>query len=119
NGSFESADAWSSNQQGIDRDASAVHSGSTSLTLHGSPTTAPAIWQDVKAEPGHRYCFSIYAQQPADGAGQLQLRMESTLANGPVTVNAHAFDVSKLASGHDWTQLTLNGTAPADNLRVL
>jgi hypothetical protein len=104
-----------------------THSGTAEIGYHHwqiESAGTSGLWQDVSVEAGKRYAFSIYAQQDIPdsahhSADKIELRLESTTPAGQVTVNSKNFDVSKLASGKDWTRLMVEGTAETDKLRVL
>lgn len=136
NGSFEQAGdqpdlaaGWNRWGDWMNREAGwkPTHSGTAEIGYHHWQITSAStsgLWQDASVEPGKRYTFSIYAQHDRVEANQhdastVELRLESTTPGGQVTVNSRNFDVSKLASGSDWTRLSISGTAASDNLRVL
>ncbi len=104
-----------------------THSGSCEIGYHHWQITSDetsGLWQDVNVEPGQRYAFSIYAQRdvPASGdaeARTVELRLESVTDHGQLTLNSRNFDVSRLATGGQWTRLSVSGTADASRLRVL
>lgn len=104
-----------------------THSGSSEIGYHHwqirSDDTS-GLWQDLNVEAGKRYTFSIYAQRdvPANGdaeARTVELRLESVTDRGEVTLNSQNFEVSRLASGREWTRLSVSGTADASRLRML
>jgi glucan 1,3-beta-glucosidase len=136
NGSFEQQGAspdlaagWNRWGPWINREAAwqPTHSGSAEIGYHhwqiNSEDTS-GLWQEVTVETGKRYTFSIYAQRDIPAAGQteahtLELRVESVTDRGEVTLNSQTLDVSKLASGKEWTRLSVSGTANSSRLRVL
>jgi hypothetical protein len=104
-----------------------THSGSAEIGYHhwqiNSEDTS-GWWQNVSVETAKRYTFSIYAQRDIPTHGQteartLELRIESTTDLGQLTLNSQTFDVSKLATGKEWTPLSVSGTANTSQLRVL
>jgi glucan 1,3-beta-glucosidase len=136
NGSFEQqadrgdlAAEWNRWGQWMNRETGWVptHSGSTEIGYHHWQITSEDTsgwWQDVSVEPGKRYTFSIYAQRDIPARGQteartLELRIESVTDRGQVTLNSQTFDVSALASGKEWSRLSVSGTADTPRLRVL
>jgi glucan 1,3-beta-glucosidase len=136
NGSFEQpadpgdlAANWNRWGPWMNREAAwlPTHSGSAEIGYHhwqiNSEDTS-GWWQDVSVETGKRYTFSIYAQHDIPPHGQteartLELRIESVTDLGQVTLNSQTFDVSKLATGKQWTPLSVSGTANTSRLRVL
>jgi len=136
NGSFEqpadSADLaanWNRWGPWMNREAAwlPTHSGSAEIGYHhwqiNSEDTS-GWWQNVSVETAKRYTFSIYAQRDIPTHGQteartLELRIESTTDLGQLTLNSQTFDVSKLATGKEWTPLSVSGTANTSQLRVL
>jgi endoglucanase len=136
NGSFEQqgdrgdlAANWNRWGQWMNRETAwlPTHSGSAEIGYHHWQITSKDTsgwWQEVSVETGKRYTFSIYAQRdiPAEGqteARTLELRIESVTDQGEVTLNSQTFDVRKLASGKEWTRLSVSGTANSSRLRVL
>jgi hypothetical protein len=104
-----------------------THSGSAEIGYHHWQITSPDTsgwWQDVGVAPGKHYTFSIYAQRDIPAPEQteartLELRMESVTGDGEVTLNSQTFDISKLATGNEWTRLSVSGTADGPRLRAL
>ena len=104
-----------------------THSGSCEIGYrHWQITSAEpsGLWQDVSAEPGKRYTFSIFAQRdvPAAGTGEadkIELRLESVTDHGEITLNSKSFDVKRLATGKEWTRLSVSATADSPQLRAL
>jgi endoglucanase len=106
---------------------SPTHSGSCEIGYHHWQITSAdtsGLWQDVNAQPGKRYTFSIYAQHDVSAAGQsdasnVELRLETVTDHGELTLNTQNFEVNRLASGNAWTRLSLSGTADGPRMRVL
>jgi glucan 1,3-beta-glucosidase len=136
NGSFEQqggrsdlAADWNRWGQWMNRETAwlPTHSGSAEIGYHHwevSSENTSGWWQDVTVETGKRYTFSIYAQRDIPARGQteartLELRVESVTKDGQVTLNSQTFDISKLATGNEWTRMSVSGTADTPRLRVL
>ena len=136
NGSFEQqadhgdlAANWNRWGPWMNREAAwlPTHSGSAEIGYHHWQITSEDTsgwWQDVSVETGKRYTFSIFAQRDIPAKGQteartLDLRIESVTDRGEVTLNSQTFDVNGLASGKEWTRLSVSGTADTPRLRVL
>jgi glucan 1,3-beta-glucosidase len=136
NGSFEEqgnrndlAAHWNRWGPWMNREAAwhPTHSGSAEIGYHHwqiSSEDTSGWWQDVGVAAGKRYAFSIYAQRDIPARGQteartLELRMESVTDDGEVTLNSQTFDISKLATGKEWTRVRVSGTADGPRMRVL
>jgi endoglucanase len=107
------------------------------ITSSAQPNIAPAsryvarinsrdavgLWQEVSAEPGKRYAFSIYAQNISPELGRdarkIEVRLESATPAGQIILNTEKYDIAKLGEGSNWTRLIVGGTAISNNLRVL
>lgn len=80
------------------------------------------LFQDVDtASFGSKYEFSVwvYVDQTKDRAfGGIELRLESTVDNRQVTVASNTMASPDIPSGR-WVKLSVRGTAPVSNLRVL
>jgi len=136
NGSFEQqadrsdlAANWNRWGPWINREASwlPTHSGSAEIGYHHwqvDSNETSGLWQDVNVETGKRYTFSIFAQHDIPATGQtdarsLELRIESVTDRGQVTLNSQTFDISNLATGKEWTCVSVSGTAISSRLRLL
>lgn len=136
NGSFEEqasrsdlAANWNRWGQWMNRETTwlPTHSGSAEIGYHHwqiNSNDKSGWWQDVSVDAGKRYTFSIYGQRDIPSPGQteartLELRMESVMEDGEVTLNSQTIDISQLAVGKEWTHLSVSGTANAPRLRVL
>jgi hypothetical protein len=136
NGSFEQqgsaadlASDWNRWGPWINREIgwTPTHSGSCEIGYHHwQVVTADTsgLWQDVNVEPGKRYTFSIYAQRDVPPPDQTQtasieLRIEAVTDHGEITLNTQNFEVARLATGKQWTRLSLSGTADDPKMRAL
>lgn len=82
------------------------------------------LWQDLKVEAGKTYTFSVYANadKTTDGskiAESVEIRLETTLDGSQSTIATKTYPYADLASGQDWSLLSVSGVAPNDTLRVL
>ncbi|MCC6578860.1 MAG: cellulase family glycosylhydrolase [Phycisphaeraceae bacterium] len=83
------------------------------------------LWQDVDGiVSGTRYAFSIYANLDAakDGAANptsVELRLESTSEGKQLVVASKTYEAKDIARGSQWSLLHVEGTAPANAMRVL
>ncbi|MEY2487056.1 MAG: endoglucanase [Verrucomicrobiota bacterium] len=82
------------------------------------------IWQDVSGvKAGQRFSFSVFvcADAPNKGdnpAEKIELRLEATRGGQQVQIQAVSVPISDLKDS-GWHKLTVSGTTPEDNLRVL
>jgi len=83
------------------------------------------LYQDVSgAKAGARYTFTIQANvDPAKEGLQspvaVELRLESTINGEQVTLQSASYQLNEIATGDQWSPLTVSGTAASDSLRVL
>jgi hypothetical protein len=81
------------------------------------------MWQDVAAEPGKQYEFTIYANRDDAGdkklADTVEIRLEAVYDDHTVAINSLTAKVADIATGQDWSKLTVKGTAANAKLRVL
>jgi hypothetical protein len=133
NPSFEDAGAtpdvaanWNRWGNWINRetDWSPTHSGTCLIGYHHWQVVdnqTSGIWQDVQnIKAGQRFTFSIwvYSDQTNSPASSIELRLEATVDGKQVTISS-ATTLVKDMPFNDWHQLTVTGTTPKDNLRVL
>jgi hypothetical protein len=136
NGSFESpgdqpdeAAGWNRWGDRMNRETgwTPVHGGSSLIGYHHwqiERGEQSGLWQDVHVQGGRRYIFSIFAQHDPAKTGEndaknLELRVESSLPGGQVTLNSRTFDIAKLPTGQRWAHLSVPATAASDTMRVL
>lgn len=83
------------------------------------------LYQDVAgAKEGARYAFKIMAnadlaKEDKKGPVSVELRLECTVYGEQVTINSSTYKVEEIATGDQWSPLTVSGTAANDTLRVL
>ena len=81
------------------------------------------MWQDVDVAAGKQYEFTIYANRDdaADKhlADTVEVRLEAVYPDHTVAINSVTAKVSDLATGQEWSKLTVKGTAANAKLRVL
>ncbi len=108
-------------------DWSPVRSGASILAYHHfrvEKVDDSGVWQDLMdIRAGSRYSFTVWVNVDWSATGQnaetVELRMESTLLDRQVTVQSKSYAVRDLARGSEWSELSVAGTAAANNLRVL
>jgi hypothetical protein len=106
-----------------------THSGQCLMGYHHwqiTGTDNSGIWQDVpKVKIAQRFKFSVYVNvdqtKPGDNPAQkIELRLECTRRGEQVviqSVTTKIDDIPKNAGA--WTQLSVSGQTPENNLRVL
>lgn len=83
------------------------------------------LWQDVTGlVPGSRLTFQVYASADRADAGSqdlksIELRIETTVHGEQSTVASREWPIDALATGGQWSMLTVETTAPADSVRLL
>ena len=90
------------------------------VTTNGSS----GLWQDVTTvKAGQKFRFTIYvsADVPQSGspADKVELRLEAMRGGHEVTIESVTTSVADLQKDPGWHQLSVSGTTPEDNLRVL
>ena len=77
------------------------------------------LWQDVAVTPGHRLTLGV-SVSPFTGddaaVGTMELRLESVMPQGEVTLNSKSTELSQLTAARE---LHVSGTAQSDKVRVL
>ena len=77
------------------------------------------LWQDVAVTPGHRLTLGV-SVEPFTGddaaVGAMELRLESVMPQGEVTLNSKSVELSRLTAARE---LHVSGTAQSDKVRVL
>jgi hypothetical protein len=100
------------------------HSGSCLIGYHHwqiEDAQTSGIWQDVQGvKTGQRFTFSlwVWVDQAYNPAATIELRLEATVDGKQVTV-ASTTTAGKDVPCNAWHQLSVTGTTPKDNLRVL
>ena len=81
------------------------------------------LYQDVKVTAGQNCTFSIFANTDnsvdSKNAESVELRLETTINGGQSTLASKTYKLSDIATGTDWSKLTISAVAPNDVLRVL
>jgi hypothetical protein len=81
------------------------------------------MWQDVPVQAGKTYEFAIYVQRDDPGSGHgadnVQVALESPDSDPPKTIKLVKTKVEELATGDNWSRLTVRGVATANSVRVL
>ena len=101
-----------------------THSGKCMIGYHHwriEDANDSGIWQDVAGvKTGQRYKFSVFAwfDKTDAPARQVELRLEATRNGQQVTIESAKFLPKDFPAGQ-WHQLSVTGTTPEDNLRVL
>ncbi len=123
------AQHWNRWGQWINRETkwTPAHSGSCLLGYHHWQIERPdnsGVWQDIaQAKTGQRYKFSAYVMVDKPDTGspfqKLELRLEATRNAQQLTIASATYLASELPSGSRWHQVSVTGTTPEDNLRVL
>lgn len=135
NGSFETvgeggdqAEGWFRWGQWINREDgwTPVKDGKAIIGYHHwqiESADDSGMWQDVTAESGKQYTFTVYANRDDAGdkslADTVELRLEAVYDDHQVAINSTTAKVADLATGQEWSKLTVKGTAPNAKLRVL
>ena len=81
------------------------------------------LWREIDVEPGKRYVFTVSARQTGEGkkgknSGSIELRLEGTLGNYPVTLNSNTFAAADLPDGDRSASLSVEGTAVGPKLQI-
>jgi hypothetical protein len=78
------------------------------------------LWREVEVEAGKRYVVTVSAKQTGGGKGNgsIELRLEGTLANYPVTLNSNTFRAADLPDAGKSAPLSVDATAVGRKLRV-
>jgi len=135
NGSFEQvgdqpdqAAGWFRWGDWINREDSwtPTHDGKALIGYHHWQIEKPddsGMWQDVPAVAGKTYEFSIFVQHDdpgtAHGADNIQIALESPGSDPPKTIKLVKTQIEDLATGTNWTRLSVRGDATANSIRVL
>lgn len=105
-----------------------THNGTCLIGYHHWQITGHAnsgLWQDVPGvKAGQKFTFSVFvcADAPNKGdsaAENIELRLEATRDGQQLQIQSVSVNVSDLPKDSGWHQLTVSGTTPADNLRVI
>ncbi len=105
-----------------------THSGKCLIGYHHWQITGAqnsGIWQDVPGvRAGQKFTFSIfvYADAPNKGdnaAEKIELRLEATRGGQQLQIQSVTVPVSDLPKDSAWHKVSVSGTTPEDNLRVL
>jgi hypothetical protein len=138
NASFESEGAsadtaanWSRWGDWINRESSwmPTHSGKCLLGYHHWQITSQAnsgVWQDVSnVKSGQKFKFSVFvfadAPDKSDDAAaeKIEVRLEATRNGQQVAIESVSVPVSEIPADSAWHEVSVSGTTPEDNLRVL
>ncbi len=107
---------------------SPTHSGTCLIGYHHWQITSDqnsGIWQDVaNVKAGQKFKFSVWvaADKPdagANSAQKVELRLETIRGGHEVMIESVSTPVSDLETDSVWHQLSVTGTTPDTNIRVL
>jgi hypothetical protein len=120
---------WNRWGQWINRETGWVptHNGSCLLGYHHwqiEDSQNSGVWQDIaQVKAGQRFKFSacVMADKPDKGAPfqKLELRLEATRDGRQVTIASVTYTADELPAGNTWHEISVTGTTPENNLRVL
>ena len=105
-----------------------VRDGKAILAYHHWRIEKPesaGVWQDVDGlEPGREYTFTAWANRDAGDEGgtpnDVELRLEAPQADGTLlTLATRAYPAEDLATGGDWSRLSVSAPARGTAMRVL
>ena len=82
------------------------------------------LWQDVTTvTPGQKFKFSAFVFVDDSGSGhaaqKIELRLEAIRDGHEVTINSVSQPVADLPKDSKWHELSVTGTTPEKNIRVL
>ena len=134
NGSFElparnagEAEHWITKGPGLTRqtDWTPTHSGTALMGYHHweiKSSAATELSQEIEVKTGERYRFTIFAMRDDPKGDQntasVDLKMFGKSEGHVVTLNTAEIKSDEIAAGHYWTELTVEGTAMGDTMRV-
>ncbi len=105
-----------------------THSGKCLIGYHHWQITGAqnsGMWQDVSGvKAGQKFTFSVFVCVDAPNKGdnpaeKIEVRMEATRGGQQVQIESVSVPLSELPKDSGWHKLTVTGTTPEDNLRVL
>lgn len=128
--SADTAAGWNRWGDWINRETrwTPTHSGACLIGYHHWQITDnrnSGIWQDVPGvKAGQSFRFSAFVSADPTNASetpakQIELRLEATHNGEQVTINSTFVDMADLQKDPQWHELSVTGTTPEDNLRVL
>ena len=104
-----------------------THSGQCLIGYHHWEITKPdnsGLWQDVTTvKAGQKFKFSIFASadvpQSGSPADKVELRLEAIRDGHEVMIQSVNTSVADLQKEAGWHELSVTGTTPENNIRVL
>jgi hypothetical protein len=137
NASFEDAgdspdiaQYWNRWGQWINRETgwTPTHSGACLLGYHHwqiEDTNNSGVWQDVDGvKAGQRFKFSVFVAVDKGGPGtapvkEIELRLECAHGGTQLSIQSAKYAPADIPTDGNWHQLSVTGTTPENNLRVL
>ena len=106
---------------------SPAHGGKCLIGYHHGEVTGDkdsGLWQDVTTvRTGQKLRFSVFVAADAPDAGhpaqEVELRLEATRHGREVTIASTITPVADLQTAPGWHELSVTGTTPENNVRVL
>ncbi len=107
---------------------SPTHGGTCLIGYHHWQITSDAnsgLWQDVTTvKAGQKFKFSVFvaADAPDNGAepaASVELRLEAIRGGKELQIESAKTNVSDLIKSAGWHELSVSGTTPENNVRVL
>ena len=105
-----------------------THSGKCLIGYHHwQITTADnsGLWQNISnAKAGQKFKFSVFVYiDPPNGSDnppqKIELRLEATRDGQQVAIHSETFKLEDIPKDSNWHELSVTGTTPVNNLRVL
>jgi hypothetical protein len=88
-------------------------------------TNNSGVWQDISdVKPGQRFKFSVFVQIDKGDPGtnpvkEVELRLEATRNGSQLEIQSAKYTAANLPADGQWHQISVTGTTPESNLRVL